>query len=59
MEKNLKDMERKIQNKREILNRAGECYGVRSPYVLKISQELDVLLNEYSSMSMLLQKKVK
>lgn len=59
MSKSIKDIEEAIRRKREVLNRAGERFGVRSPYVLKKSQELDSLLNEYSVLSMSSQKRVK
>lgn len=38
-----------IEQKRMKLNRAADKYGLSSPVVLKISQELDVLINIYNN----------
>ncbi|MEB9897626.1 aspartyl-phosphate phosphatase Spo0E family protein [Bacillus cereus] len=43
----LSDIELAIEHKRSELNRAGNKYGYHSKIVLKISQELDYLLNKY------------
>lgn len=47
MARTLKELLRDIERKRECLNRAEKRLGIKSPYVLKKSQELDALLNEY------------
>lgn len=52
MSRTLKEVERDIERKRGILNKAGKRLGVHSPYVLRKSQELDCLINEYTAMTM-------
>jgi hypothetical protein len=37
-----------IEFKRKCLNHAGTIYGLDSAFVLKLSEELDYLLNEYN-----------
>ncbi len=57
MAKTLKSIEAAIRRKRESLNKAGARYGVHSHYVLKMSQELDNLINEYITIKMKNRKK--
>ncbi|WP_245237777.1 aspartyl-phosphate phosphatase Spo0E family protein [Paenibacillus ihuae] len=50
-------IEQLIEHKREEMHEASDRYGMLSGRVLKISQELDVLLNKYQQISALLCKR--
>ncbi len=41
------EIEKKIEAKRDELNHAGNMYELRSEFILRLSGELDELLNTY------------
>ncbi|WP_261300786.1 aspartyl-phosphate phosphatase Spo0E family protein [Paenibacillus andongensis] len=41
------ELEKKIEAKRDELNHAGNMYELRSEFILRLSSELDELLNTY------------
>ncbi|WP_235941756.1 aspartyl-phosphate phosphatase Spo0E family protein [Paenibacillus puerhi] len=47
----VKELEQAIELKRDELNQAGNRYGLLSEIVLRLSGELDDLLNKYRKMN--------